>query len=391
MTEKYILENFDKTVRFRPNDEGRHIGLPEKYTVPCISGGFCEMYYWDTYFTNKGLIIAGKADLAKSNCNNVAYMINKFGYMPNGSSISFIGRSQPPFFALMVKDVFEATGDEEWLKVMLIAIEKELVFWENKRKGGELNRYYGDYDETACENFGKMVRNRIKIDEYRDLVEAGLDYIAEAESGWDFTGRFNGRCADFNAVDLNSLLYAAENFLGEHAGYENWKIKAEERKQKINEILFDEKQGVFIDYDFINDEFSTVKSCAGFMPFFVGVADEKYAFGAKNLLKAVEEEFALSATEETDNNYQWGYKNAWAPLHLITVVGLNNYGFIEDAKRVAKKYIDIVDSNFNKTGGLWEKYNAITGGIDAVSEYGTPEMMGWTAGVYLYCKKFLNQ
>ena len=109
------------------------------------------------------------------------------------------------------------------------------------------------------------------------------------------------------------------------------------------------------------------------------------------ILKAVEEEFALSATEETDNNYQWGYKNAWAPLHLITVVGLNNYGFIEDAKRIAKKYVDLVDTNFEKTGGLWEKYNAVTGGIDAVSEYGTPEMMGWTAGVYLYCKKFLNQ
>ena len=301
-TENYILQNFDNTVRFRPNDEGRHIGIPEKYTVPCISGGFTEMFYWDTYFTNKGLILAGKTELAKSNCNNIAFMINKFGYMPNGSSLSFLGRSQPPFFALMVKDVFEATGDEKWLEVMLKDIEKELNFWETKRKGGQLNRYYGDYDDATLEGFAKMVSGRIKIDQTRDLVEAGLDYIAEAESGWDFTGRFNGRCADYNAVDLNSLLYAAEKFLGEQSGYEKWKIKAQERKAKINEILFDEKQGVFIDYDFINAEFSSVKSCAGFVPYFVGAVEEKFAFGAKNLLKAVEEEFALSATVKTDNN-----------------------------------------------------------------------------------------
>ena len=91
------------------------------------------------------------------------------------------------------------------------------------------------------------------------------------------------------------------------------------------------------------------------------------------------------------NNIEVYAKEFELPPSLIASVINTESGFIEDAKRIAKKYVDLVDTNFEKTGGLWEKYNAVTGGIDAVSEYGTPEMMGWTAGVYLYCKKFLNQ
>jgi hypothetical protein len=33
---------------------------------------------------------------------------------------------------------------------------------------------------------------------------------------------------------------------------------------------------------------------------------------------------------------------------------------------------------------LWEKYDAVRGGMGVSTEYGTPEMMGWTAGVYVY-------
>ena len=34
--EKFVLENIDKTVRYSPEDEGTLIGLPYKYTVPCV-------------------------------------------------------------------------------------------------------------------------------------------------------------------------------------------------------------------------------------------------------------------------------------------------------------------------------------------------------------------
>ena len=57
---QYIIDNFDKTVRLNQEDKDSIIGLPYKYTVPCIKGMFNEMYYWDTYFTNKGLLLSNK-------------------------------------------------------------------------------------------------------------------------------------------------------------------------------------------------------------------------------------------------------------------------------------------------------------------------------------------
>ena len=103
----FILENWNKTVRTNTADEGSLIGLPEPYTVPCISGTFQEMYYWDTYFTNIGLILSDEVKQAVNNVENVAYLIEKYGKMPNGNSTGFLNRSQPPFFSQMVREIFE--------------------------------------------------------------------------------------------------------------------------------------------------------------------------------------------------------------------------------------------------------------------------------------------
>jgi hypothetical protein len=35
---------------------------------------------------------------------------------------------------------------------------------------------------------------------------------------------------------------------------------------------------------------------------------------------------------------------------------------------------------------LWEKYNVHDGSSNAIGEYGTPAMIGWSAGVYLSLK-----
>ena len=82
---RFIRNSWDKTVRFNTEDEGTRIGLPYRYTVPSISGAFQEMYYWDTYFTGEGLILDGHVDLARSNAENMLYMVDRFGKMYNAT------------------------------------------------------------------------------------------------------------------------------------------------------------------------------------------------------------------------------------------------------------------------------------------------------------------
>lgn len=84
--EKYIYDNWSSTVRYVPDDAGDVIGLPYPYTVPGLDEKiFNELYYWDTYFTNAGLILSNNIEQAKNNVDNILYLVKKFGFMPNAN------------------------------------------------------------------------------------------------------------------------------------------------------------------------------------------------------------------------------------------------------------------------------------------------------------------
>ena len=141
--EEYIAENWSDCIKENQNDEGTLIGLPYPYTVPAV-GKFDEIYYWDTYFTNVGLLISGFSMQAKHNVDNMLHLVDKYGFMPNGNRTYYLNRSQPPFLSQMVRDVYEFYKDNCWLKLAYRVLEKEYDFWMNKRcqKNG-LNVYAG--------------------------------------------------------------------------------------------------------------------------------------------------------------------------------------------------------------------------------------------------------
>ena len=397
MLKQYIKETFPKTIRENKNDDGTLIGLPYPYTVPCVDGAFQEMYYWDTYFTNKGLILLGEVNQAKNNVDNMLYLVERFGFMLNGNRTHFLRNSQPPFLSLMVRDVYEITSDKAWLKCAVKTLEKEYDFWANKRitKTG-LNRYSFESLGAEFDNYADALRQRLGFEAPIDtVVNKAEHFMVNAESGWDCTPRFLFKGFYYNPVDLNCLLYAFEKnmqfFNKEIEGdFETWQSRAENRKSKIDKLMLS-NDNLYLDYDFEDRKLSPVFSAASFFPMFVGLCDDKAAKAARDNLYRIETEFGIAATEKFTlaGNYQWAYPNGWAPLHFITVKALLNYGYIEDAKRIALKYTKMVEENFKKTGNLWEKYNVADGSINATNEYEMPPMLGWTAGVYLACKEIL--
>ena len=388
---EYIQKNMPRTLRQNAKDAGTLIGLPYPYTVPCAEGAFNELYYWDTYFTNKGLFALGQAEQAANNVKNILYLINRFGYMPNGNRTHYLNHSQPPYAALMVDDVYRTTNDLSFLKVAFVALKKEYAFWMTRRVSDNgLNRYDCDEGGERCAAmYNGCVAERIGKEPARDPSEAGRHYFAECESGWDFTPRFQGYCADCNPVDLNSNLYVYEKLFAEYEALlgegdgKAWTEKAQTRAETMNERLWDGKAGVYKDYNCVTGKLSEVASAASFQPYFAGVAGEKQKSGLLKLLQALESEWGIFTAEKTDKKYQWAYPNIWAPCQYLAVEGLHRYGFEKEANRIAKKYVALIEKNFAAHGKLFEKYNGLTGDIDAVSEYGTPEMLGWTAGVYM--------
>jgi neutral trehalase len=55
-----------------------------------------------------GLIESGWEDLARDVLENFASLIDRYGDIPNGNRTYYLSRSQPPFFAAMVRLVAEA-------------------------------------------------------------------------------------------------------------------------------------------------------------------------------------------------------------------------------------------------------------------------------------------
>lgn len=68
-----------------------------------------------------------------------------------------------------------------------------------------------------------------------------------------------------------------------------------------------------------------------------------------------------------------------------------SYPYTDDAKRAAEKYIDVSEKMYEKTGVMWEKYNVLTGDSNTAADYKSREMLGWSAGVYLYAKQYAER
>lgn len=394
----YIEENIEKCIRYSPSDEDKLIGIPYPYTVPSTES-FNELYYWDSYFTNLGLIRIGKADLAKNNTDNMLYLVDKLGKMPNGNRTYFLNRSQPPFLSEMVKDVFGFYKDKVWLEGAYKALCEEYTFWNEKRNSPVgLNHYDSEYTDETLEEYKIMFIDRVgEVDSSVD-TNLGRHCLATAESGWDMNPRFEFEAYNYGAIDLNCLLYGFENNMKyfaevlENGESQIWKNRAEARLEKMNRYMIN-SDGVFVDYNFDKDKHSNVFSAASYFALFNNAANKEQAEALVNNLSRIEEKFGIATCEKGeygDITYQWDYPNGWPCLHYIVIKGLDNYGYKTEAKRVAEKYVALVENVFEKTENFWEKYNVTDGSINVSNEYKMPTMLGWSAGVYIFAKEYLD-
>ena len=276
---------------------------------------------------------------------------------------------------------------------------KEYNFWQTKRLSyNGLNSYGTNGTEEEIFSNYKWHHNRVK--ESSDIKEEqyviGKDIMVIAESGLDFNMRFKTEKSkiaahEFIHLDLNCILYAVENKLsemcavtGRNAESNSFIKAAERRKSLINHYLLNKDNGIYLDYNVERNCYSTVLSAISFYPYTFGLSDDKR--GAKAVLERLELEHGLSACEYRGDDlyYQWDYPCMWPYTTYLVYRGLLNVGLIDDAERIARKYVKAVEDNFAATGRIWEKYDARNGNIAVTSEYKTPEMMGWSAAMYRF-------
>jgi alpha,alpha-trehalase len=120
--------------------------LPNEYVVP--GGRFNEMYGWDSYFIVRGLLQAGRFELARGMTENLFFEIENYGGVLNANRTYYLTRSQPPFLSSMVVDVYGASANKlnrAWLERAYTDLEKDYRMWTSEpHLAGDtgLSRYY---------------------------------------------------------------------------------------------------------------------------------------------------------------------------------------------------------------------------------------------------------
>ena len=389
----YIAQYWVKLERYHAKDEGNILGLPKPYLVPAFEEGhefdFNEMYYWDSYFMVQGLLDEQHKTLVMGILDDLVFMFERFHVIPNASRTYLTGRSQPPILTSFIMDVYNTYHPGlNWLKTKMEVAKREYkTVWMGTNKPNIRLVYKG-------------------LSRYFDINYT--HDLAEAESGWDYTPRFNRRCLIYLPVDLNALLYKYEmdfaevaRLLGDDEEAVHWQEAAEKRKRTMDHLMWDRVRGLYFDYNYYKEKRGTVVSLATYFPLWAGMVDPKRAKTLVRALRRFEQRGGLATTDGVQlGKYvpgalptQWAYPNGWAPLHYIVVQGLRRYGYHDEAKRIAQKWLRTNLNWFGKHGVFLEKYNVVNPGKPPLKGvYPSQTGFGWTNSVFeRFCQEFIDQ
>jgi alpha,alpha-trehalase len=365
------------------------------------------LYYWDTYFTNKGLYIDGLSEYAYNNIENLKFCLRKFGCVPNMCRVNGADyASQPPLLYLMVKEYYDFCKDKEFLKDSYTALECEYEFWMTKRCCENGLNHYGTnkaYERLtkeqaliAIRGYAERVGSDFSDRSVEEIQDCLINRTAEGESGEDHTPRFGGEAFYTCALDLNCILYGFEKIMADFAQIlgadkEIWQKRAKIRKERIDRFCLDENSGVYFDYNYKKGKRTGVFCAACYLPYVFGLTQNKEAIKEINAhLICSNGVTSCQEVKKEKDIFQWGYPNAWAPHQYYAYRANKTVGSDENAKEIACKWLDTVSKEFKESRKLFEKYDAVVGGKATVNEYGTPEMLGWTADIFKYFYQELN-
>ena len=161
------------------------------------------------------------------------------------------------------------------------------------------------YTLQVCDVFSTMARAEC---DKRLEFKLSSDYYkgdrSMRESGFDVSfrfGPFGSATHHYAPVCLNSLLDKTEKdmeqisrWLGHAADAEKWAKRAEKRLQLINRYLWDEKAGLFFDYNFVAGQRSSYRYATAFYPLWAGLATAGQAKAVVKNLRAFEKPGGLA-------------------------------------------------------------------------------------------------
>ncbi len=233
-----------------------------------------------------------------------------YGKVLNANRTYYLTRSQPPLLTEMVLGVYNETKDRKWLAAALPQIEKYYRYWTSEphlTPETGLSRYFDMGEGPAPEVVSaerdaqgrthyQLVKQYFKthqitaydVNQYYDRSTDQLTMAfykgdrSMRESGFDPSNRFGPFNIDiihYDPVCLNSLLYLMETqigdileALGHSAESAMWRKRAKDRGERVNDLSWDDKNGLYFDYDFAEKRVRQYPFLTTFYPLWAGFA-----------------------------------------------------------------------------------------------------------------------
>ncbi|HVX44098.1 MAG TPA: trehalase family glycosidase [Mycobacteriales bacterium] len=328
-------------------DEAAVRADPNLLFLPFPTHGFgTALPGWDTYFANLGLLAHGLSDFVKDHVLDQLFLIERYGYVPNGNQLAVLTRSHPPLWPEGIRRYLQAGGDRDVAMIAYPQLVREYTgYWS------------ADHHSTP-----------IGLTTNRDLGDPGLSPIlaAEAETGLDFTPIFGGdvrRCAP---IQTNVLLANYEQVLawlaaqvGRAREAAEWQRKRDQRVRLIQQFCWDAGSGFFFEYDYVAKKSLPYWSLCAYWAMWAGIATPAQAAQLVAQLPKFERDYGVTMTDRsypdphqpTDPFWcQWQYPTGWPNMQMMVVEALQRYGYRTEAKRIAKKYVDLMTDLFFNRG-----------------------------------------
>ena len=337
--------------------------------LPRVEGTFLtgypynEFYDWDLYFENLYLSYYGVWPLCFTNLKEFLNREQADGYV-NRSLIKQRDRQQfKPFLAqLVVLGAKQNHDDYEWLR--------------------------GNYYDRLAKYIDKWFsydsdKNGLPV--WNSADAAGTD------NQWSRGGAMSA--FEIEGVDLASYLIrelramaVIAAHLGSKADAMAFNQHADAVAKLMNDVLWDEKQGMYFDRNEKTGNRVYVKSATNFMALYAGAATPERAKRTihEHLLNADEFwlTYPVASYAKTEPDY---YQNptakecnwrgpTWAPTNYMIFQGLQHYGYHTEARELARRLFDMA---VRKNPVLREYYNAESG-----DGLGQTHFWGFTALYY---------
>ena len=337
------------------------VGVPYPYVTPAATAKNA-LYYWDSYFLNLGLIRLKLVDLARHHVENLTFLSRRRGYVPVSNLRAAVQTAELPLLPWMVRDVYRATGDKDWLSRMLPDVLAEFRFWTNETHTAPIGLYrFGDQQAQVSYEAATCLPSRL----------------------------YTSSLSQYAPVDLNALLCRNAKMIYDLQVEADGQgdpqlLQLSQEIKNAYELLWDEKRQFYFDRHLVDNRFVDFQTLAGFIPLFVEMAD---AGRAELLQRKLEQFVAPGGVNLLDRDYGTpagvvSRSLLCAPYLYFLVKGLIDYEFMEDAADIGVNWLTMVHNVYKRTGEMWQWYNVAAKNALSPERLNTPNM-GATAGAFI--------